>query len=152
MPMLLAVVRSSHKMQACLLVLDRVKSKWPVVCFSSIVPALVFQSRVSNQGQFVLKGFFCLLLFWLEPLSSQFFPLTLSVPPILAFAFFSAEKEWPSSLITASAPLPQKAYIPWYSFSLLYKILFLILPTHFGLRLTIAFKKVSSENKLTTYD
>lgn len=54
---LLAMVRSTHKMQACLLVLDRVKNKWPVVCFSSIVPALVFQSRVSNQGQFVLKGF-----------------------------------------------------------------------------------------------
>ena len=28
-----------------------------MICFSSIVPAPVFQSRVSNQGQFVLKGF-----------------------------------------------------------------------------------------------
>lgn len=116
-PILLAMVRSIHKMQACLLVLDRVKNKWPVVCFSSIVPAPVFQSRVSNQGQFVLKGF-CLLLFWQEPWGSQFFPLTRSAPPILALAVFSAQTEWTFSVIPASAPLPRKAYIPWYSFSL----------------------------------
>ena len=59
------MVRSIHKVQVCLLVLDRGRNNLPLACFSSIVPALVFQTRVSNQVLFVLKGFlvcFCLFV------------------------------------------------------------------------------------------
>lgn len=44
-----------------------------------------------------------------------------------------------------------KVYIPWYTFGFFYKILFLILPTHFGFRLFDAPKKVGSE-KITLLD
>lgn len=143
------VIRNIYKVQASMSPGFRQgKMKLPLVYVSSIVPALVFFSTlIANCLEaFCLVG---LVWFdWQELLSSHFLPhdpVSTSNPSLFAS---STTEDLALLSQVCSPPIFWRVYIPWYTFGFFYKILFLILPTHFSLRLFDALKKVGSENKL----